>query len=326
MTVDNLTTGQSWSLDIENVWPKDDEAHGDGSGTLEKLRARRGDQLQVRYNLRALGYTSVVGGGISVFDMNRGYKLIHPFTFTQQLHQCGRRLGHYAGTSIEFPDCVDQDVGIQPEGILWTTAVAPQSQTGDCEEEQESEEDPPLLPPFLDPGPPADPDAEEEALKCRGKGRLDVYSPLLRVGLVHTMGGGGDEDGAPPLPGEEDLSGLTDPGALTLQEMAACITEIDDNFAWLRDMVVVNDVEWLDRGIRGQFTGQFQPEQPTEEPEWKRGDLLFASMGMAGIFVFDISERKLDEAHLVGYLHLDKQSALLLQYDEQRGVVYAGRQ
>ncbi len=324
VTVDNLTTGQSWSLDIENVWPKDDEANGDGSGTLEKVRARRGDQLQVRYNLRALGYTAVVGGGISVFDLNRGYKLIHPFTFTQQLHQCGRRLGHYAGTSIEFPDCVDQDVGIQPEGILWTTALVPQSQTGVCEEDEESEEDPPLLPPFLDPGAPADPDAEDEALKCRGKGRLDVYSPLLRVGLVHTLGGGGDEDGAPALPGEEDLSGLTDPGALTLQEMAACITEIDDNFAWLRDVILVNDVEWLDRGIRGQLSGDFQPEKPTEEPKWKRGDLLFASMGMAGIFVFDVSERKLDEAHLVGYLHIDKQSALLLQYDKQRGVVYAG--
>ena len=53
VTVDNLTTGQTWSLDIENEWPKDDEAMGTGETMLEGLRARKGDKLRVRYNIRA---------------------------------------------------------------------------------------------------------------------------------------------------------------------------------------------------------------------------------------------------------------------------------
>ncbi len=189
VTLDNLTTGQSWSMDIENRWQ--DES-GNGQATLEGVRARRGDQLRVRYNLRALGYTAIMGGGISILDLNRGYRLIKPFNRIQQLHQCGRRLGHYAGTSIEFPQC--SEFGSGPEGILYTAAVAPQSQTGDCSEEEENPDDFPLLPPFLDPDNPDDPDTDEEELECRGKGRIDVYSPLLRVGVVHTTSGGGQDD------------------------------------------------------------------------------------------------------------------------------------
>ncbi|KXJ04388.1 hypothetical protein AC249_AIPGENE6407, partial [Exaiptasia diaphana] len=190
VTLDNLTTGQSWSLDIENPWL--DGEGGDGAAMLEGVRARYGDQLRVRYNLRALGYTAIVGGGISILDLNRGYRLIKPFNRIQQLHQCGRRLGHFAGTSIEFPSC--SQIGSGPEGILYTPAVIPQSQTGDCSEEAEDPDDFPLLPPFLDPGNADDPDTDEEELKCRGKGRIDVYSPLMRVGVVHTTSGGGQDD------------------------------------------------------------------------------------------------------------------------------------
>ena len=190
VTLDNLTTGQSWSLDIENRWL--DGEGGDGAAMLEGIRARYGDQLRVRYNLRALGYTAIVGGGISILDLNRGYRLIKPFNRIQQLHQCGRRLGHFAGTSIEFPSC--SQIGSGPEGILYTPAVIPQSQTGDCSEEAEDPDDFPLLPPFLDPGNADDPDTDEEELKCRGKGRIDVYSPLMRVGVVHTTSGGGQDD------------------------------------------------------------------------------------------------------------------------------------
>ena len=133
------------------------------------------------------------------------------------------------------------------------------------------------------------------------------------------------QDASDCLPAKADeVSSLEDPGALSLAEMAACISEIDGNFAWMRDVTLANDVEWLDRGYRGTYSGIFTKADPEQKPKWKRGDLLFASMGMAGIFVFDVSERRLDESHLVGHLHIQDQSALLLQLDAQRGVVFAG--
>ncbi|MCP4549326.1 MAG: hypothetical protein GY835_22970, partial [bacterium] len=42
VTVDNLTTGQSWSIDIENQWGEQDGGNI-GRGTVENIRARRGD-------------------------------------------------------------------------------------------------------------------------------------------------------------------------------------------------------------------------------------------------------------------------------------------
>ena len=189
VTLDNLTTGQTWSTDIENPWT--DGGGGSGTVTIENVRARIGDQMRVRYNLRALGYASIMGGGISVLDLNRGYRLIKPFNRVQQLHQCGRRLGHYAGNRINFPTC--SEFGSGPEGILYTPAVAPLSETGDCSYEPNDPDDFPLLPPFLDPSNTNDPSRSAYGPKCRGKGRIDLFSPLLRVGIVHTTSGGGQK-------------------------------------------------------------------------------------------------------------------------------------
>ena len=148
---------------------------------------------------------------------------------------------------------------------------------------------------------------------------------LLILGVLLLPALSWAQDASECLPAKADeVSSLEDPGALSLAEMAACISEIDGNFAWMRDVVLANDVEWLDRGYRGTYSGIFTKADPTQDPKWKRGDLLFASMGMAGVFVFDVSERRLDEAHLVGHLHIQDQSALLLQLDPQRGVVFAG--
>ena len=55
----------------------------------------------------------------------------------------------------------------------------------------------------------------------------------------------------------QEVSSREDPGALRLSEMAACISSVDGNFAWLRDVVLANDVEWLDRGYRGTYVGTF---------------------------------------------------------------------
>jgi hypothetical protein len=45
VTVDNLSTGQSWSLNIANPWPG---GSGNGRTVLRSLRARAGDRLRVR--------------------------------------------------------------------------------------------------------------------------------------------------------------------------------------------------------------------------------------------------------------------------------------
>ena len=71
VTVDNVTTGQTWSTDIENPWT---DSGADGTATLE-VTARPTDLLRVRYNLRAYGYLAVMGSGITVIDLDRFYRL-----------------------------------------------------------------------------------------------------------------------------------------------------------------------------------------------------------------------------------------------------------
>ena len=152
VTVDNLTTGQSWGLDLENHWPKEVGNGADGRGRLEGIKARRGDLLKVRYNLQALGYLSINGSGLAVIDVNRFYRLAQP-SQTAGNGQCGRYLGRFEGASIQFPPCAYRGSG--PEGLAYTPALEVVGETG-CED-----------------GP------------CRGTGNIDVYSPLLWVGGVH---------------------------------------------------------------------------------------------------------------------------------------------
>ncbi|MEM8934477.1 MAG: hypothetical protein AAGE94_25005, partial [Acidobacteriota bacterium] len=273
VTVDNLTTGQSWSFDIENPWPSDPDARGDGTYTLSDFKARPGDLIRVRSNLQSLGYLSIIGSGISVVDLNRGYRLIKPVTQFQS-HQCGRRLGKFEGATIDFPAC--SIFGSGPEGLRYTTAVAPLSETG-CETGQ-----------------------------CRGGGWIDLYTPLLRVGAVHTA------------------SPETDPGGIFPQQLAACISEPNGIFAYHRDVAIAKNVEWIDNGLRGTFTGAFSAPSGEFEPVRRRGDLLFLSMGMAGVFVFDITDRRLDESKLIGLLYVDESSSLLMQVDPLRGLLYVG--
>jgi hypothetical protein len=119
-TVDNVTTGESWSADIENPWPG---GAGDGSGRVEGVRARRGDELRLRFNLRALGHVALLGSGITIVDLNRSYRLPHPPPTPQQRAgggQCGRRLGKYEGQSVVFPEACAPALG----GIGMTTALA----------------------------------------------------------------------------------------------------------------------------------------------------------------------------------------------------------
>ena len=99
---------------------------------------------------------------------------------------------------------------------------------------------------------------------------------------------------------------------------------------WLRDVVIAPDVEWVDHGIRANNIGSafavVDPER-AQSPEVMRGDLLFVSLGEAGIYVFDIGNqmmpaRSLSEA--VGHLWVKDHTAFRLQVEKELGVLLAG--
>ncbi len=157
VTVANLTTGETWSFDVENEWPG-----GDGNGTLPKeatavLRARRGDLLQVRYNLRTYGYVAIVGSGITVVDLNRMYRtVVSGGSHQASGSECGRRLAKYEGPELNLGSG-GSDAG--NSGIASTPSVAVLGRTGS----------------ILPTGP------------VRGAQSIDAFSPLLFHGAVHAQ-------------------------------------------------------------------------------------------------------------------------------------------
>jgi RHS repeat-associated protein len=273
VTVDNLTTGQSWSIDLENPWPVDGGG-GSGQGTVEKVKARKGDLLRVRYNLRSLGYVSLAGAGIQVIDLNRFYRLLQPRQ-TPGGTQCGRRLGRFEGATVDFPSCASQ-FGAEPDGISLTPSLAVHAETG-CGEDG-----------------------------CRGSGRIDVYSPLQYIGGIHS--GSTNED----------------PGTLYFMEMAACLRTVDSKPVFLRDLALANDAAWVDRGVTGNLAGVFAEPPGDFEPRLYKGDLAFLSLGVAGIYVFDVTDRELSEGTLIGLLQVPGHTAFRLQVDPLRGLLFAG--
>ncbi|HSF39574.1 MAG TPA: Ig-like domain-containing protein [Thermoanaerobaculia bacterium] len=320
VTVDNLTTGQTWSLDIENVWPADDSGGGNGSAVLEGVRARPGDELRVRYNLRALGYLALTGSGITIVDLNRFYGL-QQTAQSPGGGQCGRRLGKFEGQDLEFPSCAPESAALT--GIAMTPSVVAHSKTGCGEdgvpgEDGEDEEE--------ETGEGGGEEEEEEPEECRGDGFIDVYSPLSRIGAVHTRS---TEDAPGGVEG-----GLFDPATeqegLQLADLAACIQTVDDQFVLLRDVALANDVKWFHRGIDGEIDGTFRvAESDEKKTKIVEGDLLFVSLGNPGIYVFDVSSRSLetsprDGKSLIGRLHVPGHSAFRLQVDPLRGLLFAG--
>jgi RHS repeat-associated protein len=158
-TVQNLTMGQSFSFDVPIATFTSPSVPGSTlplAGKPMGIRARRGDRLRVKYNIRAIGYVAIVGGGISVVDLNRFYDvpMENPtVSGTTQVAkgECGRRLTHYAGSEASIPAC---GTGT-PEGIALTTSVAALGVTGDG---------------------------------TRGSSDIDVYSSLRHFGAVHSQG------------------------------------------------------------------------------------------------------------------------------------------
>ncbi len=323
VTVDNLTTGQSWSIDVENEWP---EGSGNGAAKVTGVRARLGDQLRVRYNLRALGHVALLGSGITIVDLNRFYRLEQPF---QQAGggQCGRRLGKFEGQEIEFPACAPASIAL--DGIRMTPSVVTHSKTG-CKDEgeepaegEEDEED--AGDGEADDSGDETPEGEDSANACRGEGFIDVYSPLQRVGAVHTR----STLEAPAGGQGGTLDPASEPEALQLGELAACIQTIGEQSVMLRDVALADDVEWTYRGIHGTLAGVFTLPTEPKRPKRVDGDLLFVSLGSPGIYVFDVSARSLTDSAqmgsaLIGRLHVKGHSALRLQVDPLRGLLFAG--
>ncbi|MFH1176614.1 MAG: DUF6531 domain-containing protein, partial [Acidobacteriota bacterium] len=285
VSVDNLSTGQSWSADLENPWPPD--GGGTGEHTLEGLRARRGDRLRVRYNLRALGYVALLGSGITVVDLNRSYRLPQ-VPGPPSGSQCGRRLGSVQGQDLELPECAYPGGTTANSGavagLALTSALAVHSVTG-CESGQ-----------------------------CRGEGSIDLYSPLLHIGAVHS--------GAP----------ADDPAGLRPADAAACIREVAGARVQLRDVALANEVTWTDHWLRGTLDGDFavRPDKQDAQPEDRESDLLFLSLGAPGIYVFDVSDRRLEQTDelewstLIGRLAFDGHSVFRLQVDPVRRLLFAG--
>ncbi len=116
VTIDDLTTGQSWSVDVPNP--------SVGGMTLPvTIRARRRDQIQIRYNKTAIGYLAIVGSGVSAFDLNRFYDSPTPSGggATQgNKGECGRHLGTFEGAEISFPTCGNAG----PDSLANTPALA----------------------------------------------------------------------------------------------------------------------------------------------------------------------------------------------------------
>src|SRR5262249_34853643 len=105
VTIDNLSTGQSFSFDVTNPWTSGDS--GSGKLIAEGIKAHRGDQLRVRYNLRTFGYVAIMGSGISVVDLNRAYRnpLHAGGSYANSSTECGRRLGKLEGQDVVLPAC-----------------------------------------------------------------------------------------------------------------------------------------------------------------------------------------------------------------------------
>ena len=271
VTVDNLTTGQSWSLDIENTWP---DGSGDGTYRLQRLRARRNDTLRVRYNVRALGYIALMGSGISVVDLNRFYGLPQPGV-GRSGGQCGRRLANYQGEDLGFPDCAGP--GASLTGLDLTSSVAVHSST------------------------------ECTGGVCRnGAASINIYSPRVHIGVVRTYA---DE---------------TEPGDLREGELAGCIKQVAGRHVQLRDVALANDMAWTDHGIRGTLAGSFSPPPAGTHAKPADGDLLFVTLGDAGIFVFDVTSRRVGESTLIGHLYAEGHAAFRLEVDTVRSLLFAG--
>ncbi|MCL4806706.1 MAG: hypothetical protein KJ062_02755 [Thermoanaerobaculia bacterium] len=224
-TIANLATGETWSFDVENPWPGGTGDGTLGAGATGVIRARRGDLLEVRYNLRTYGYVAIVGSGITVVDLNRMYRTVLTGGEMQtNKGECGRRLAKYEGAELNLGSGNQGGVNA---GIASTTAVVVLGTTGLGTAEE----------------------------PVRGPPNVDVFSPLLFHGAVHSR------------------SPAAQPGQISAE--ALNLVALFPG-ARLRDVAVAPDVPYWVNG------------------EQRHRDLAFYTLGSRGVAVIDVSMRSLN--------------------------------
>ncbi|MFH1176484.1 MAG: hypothetical protein V1750_03680 [Acidobacteriota bacterium] len=135
-----------------------------------------------------------------------------------------------------------------------------------------------------------------------------------------------------PIGAAHSVSGIDDPAALKPADAAACIREAAGLRVQLRDVALANEVKWTDHWLRGTLDGDFQvlPDKKDAEPEEQKSDLLFLFLGAPGIYVFDVSDRRLEQTDyieqstLIGRRSFDGHSVFRLQVDPVRRLLLAG--
>ena len=294
VSVDDLSTGQTWSKDIENAWPR---GTGDGTGTIH-IRARLGDRLRIRYNVVALGYLAIVGSGITVLDLNRMYG--NPsFVATQgNKSQCNRRIATYEGSEVAlYGSCpppgskADADAAPKLNGLSNTPALVPLVPMNEV-------------------------DASGKPLPVP---ETHVFSVLTHLGGVHSSA---------PAARPDNLSIVSDSVAPDWAQPsgAGCFRGLlpAGVFPSYRAVALASGATWMDRGLVAGTGGVFTTT-PGFEPEDVTGDLVLYSLGPAGIFAFrmDADGRS---ATLIGRYWVSGHSVYRLQADVPHGLLFAGGQ
>ncbi len=297
VSVDNVTTGQTFSFDIRNEWDGSSGEPGggpDGELTIDRshgIRVRPGDRLRVRYNLRTLGYVAVVGGGISAVDLNRFYRAPAPEGAQMGASQCGRLLAREEGASFAFPRCPspsnpsstpgspEDDGGPVPDGLLMTPSLA--------------------------------------ALVDAG-GESVLFSTLLRVGPVRsTHAPATVAPPAGPIPPSFDVV-----DALCVRPRVPPFSGLSIT---LRDVVAARAVAWIDRQGRYDTAWTFRAPQPGAERETEiRSDLVFYSVGSAGVLSFALVDGPLGRLDPIGRFYRKDHPVSRLAVDPSGRFLLAG--
>ncbi len=279
VSIDNLSTGQTWSADMDNA----SSAPGAVTGTIH-VRGRLGDQLRIRYNVLALGYLSIVGSGITVLDLNRMYRNPGPVATQANKSQCDRRVGKFEGEGVALygvcpapPSSGAAQGAPTLNGLSNTPALA-------------------AVPGPLD---------------------VDVYSVLTHFGVVH-------ENAPLTAPGSLSIPSSTPLQAWQTPDGATCLGERSPAglFPSYRAIAYARNAAWTDLGIRVGSGSAF--DGPALSPRKTTGDLLFVSMGSAGILT--ISLGALAQGEPIGRYWVEGHSVYRLQADVARGLLFAGGQ
>ena len=267
------------------TWSADVENTGPAGGSgLIHIRGRLGDQLRIRYNVLALGYLSIVGSGITVLDLNRMYRNPGPVATQANKSQCDRRVGKLEGGDVAL-------YGVCPAPASAAAAQGAPTLNG-------LSNTPALV---AVPG-PLD---------------VDVYSVLTHFGLVH-------ENAPLTKPGE-----LSIPSAGPLQSWqtpdgATCLGNRSPAglFPSYRAIAYARNAAWTDLAIRAGSGSAFNG--PVLTPVRTTGDLLFVSMGSAGILSISLGPIATNDP--IGRYWVDGHSVFRLQADVARGLLFAGGQ